>query len=113
MAFLVMSTVMCLICNTGGTSSNGRALALHVRGTGIDAPVLHLNFCNDTAFFQKKYQIRNATLQYVEKNYFISTDIGNENSTLGNLIHSVEGYCNTTSKHDTWQVPSIQLGRVC
>ena len=27
-----------------GTSSNGRALASHARGTGIDAPVLHFSF---------------------------------------------------------------------
>ena len=26
---------------TRGTSSHGRALALHARGTGIDTPVLH------------------------------------------------------------------------
>ena len=28
----------------GGCSSNGRALALHVRGSGIDARILHKTF---------------------------------------------------------------------
>ena len=30
-----------------GTSSNGRALASHARGTGIDAPVLHFSFLEE------------------------------------------------------------------
>ena len=28
-----------------GISSNGRALALHARGSGIDTCILHLQFC--------------------------------------------------------------------
>ena len=47
------STFECIITNVDsrGCSSSGRALALHVRGTGIDTPQLHFVSFSPKAFF--------------------------------------------------------------
>ena len=51
-----------------GTSSDGRALALHVRGTGIDAPVLQILSPSESAI-----HLKNGVLKW---NWTIQTDWG-------------------------------------
>ena len=56
--------------NMRGISSNGRALALHARGTGIDTRILQGNlFINSTLF-----QIHLSCRMYVFTNHFYRLD---------------------------------------